>query len=106
MAAEPACHSLYSRLEQVLGAEHAETLMTYLPTHGTDHVVTKGDISRVGQRFDHLENRFDNLERRFDRLEDRLTQRLDQAQQTYVVTTVGSLTALTAIFSLIVTVFG
>lgn len=85
-SAEPARHSLYSRLEDVLGSEHAETLMTYLPRHQADEVATKGDIAR--------------LEARFDRLE----QRMDQMQRTYVVTTVGSLTALTAIFSLIVTV--
>ena len=84
---EPARHSLYSRLEEVLGPEHAETLMTHLPLHQADEVATKADIAR--------------LEARFDRLE----ARLDQMQRTYVVTTVGSLTALTAIFTLVVAVF-
>lgn len=82
---EPARHSLYSRLESVLGPEHAETLMTYLPRHEADEVATKGDIARLEARFDRLDNR------------------LDQMQRTYVVTTVGSLSALTAIFSLVVT---
>lgn len=62
--------------------------MTYLPRHETDDVATRADIAR--------------LEAPFDRLESRLDSRLDQLQLTYVVTTVGSMTALTAIFWLVV----
>jgi ubiquinone biosynthesis protein UbiJ len=84
---EPARHSLYSRLEEVLGAEHADTLMTYLPRHEADDVATRADIARLEARFDRLESR------------------LEQMQRSLVVATVGSLTALTAIFSLVVTFF-
>lgn len=85
---EPARHALYSRLQTVLGDEHADTLMTYLPRERSDEVATKSDIAR--------------LEDRFDRLED-----IVHAQQRfYVATTVGSMTALTAIFSLVVAMVG
>jgi hypothetical protein len=86
---EPARHSLYSRLEDVLGAEHADTLMTYLPRTTADEVATKRDIAR--------------LEARFDRFEERFETRLDALQRTFVVAVVASMTALTGIFSLVVT---
>jgi len=85
-ASEGARHALYSQLENVLGPEHADTLMTYLPQHRADEVATKDDIAR--------------LEDRFDRLEDVVR---DQ-QKFYVATVVGSMTALTGIFSLVVSV--
>lgn len=69
-----------------------ETLMTHLPRHRSDEVATKGDIAR--------------LEARFDRLEDRLSSRIDHLQRTLVVSIVVSMTALTAIFSLVVSFLG
>lgn len=81
---EPARHALYAELQHVLGHEHADTLMTYLPQHRSDEAATKDDITR--------------LEARFDRLEDIVR---DQ-QKFYVGAIVGSMTALTAIFSVIV----
>jgi len=59
--------------------------MAYLPRHQADEVATKADIARLEGRFD------------------RLDAGLDQMQRTYVVTTVASLTAMAAIFSLVVT---
>lgn len=87
-SAEPARHSLYTRLEEVLGIEHAETMMRYLPEREADQVATKTDIAR--------------LEVRFDRLEARLEGRIDQMHRTFVMAIIGSMTALTAIFSLVV----
>lgn len=87
-SAEPSRHALYSELERVIGPEHATTLMTHLPMYPADEVATKADIAR--------------LEARFDRLEDRL----DGMQRTYLVTVVGAMTALTAIFSLVVSFLG
>jgi hypothetical protein len=81
---EPARHALYSELQHVLGPEHAETLMTYLPQNRSEDVATKADITR--------------LEARFDRLEDIVR---DQ-QKFYVVTVVGSMTVLTGIFALVI----
>jgi hypothetical protein len=88
MVSEPARYSLYARLEEVLGGEHAETLMAGLPQYPPTEVATKADLAR--------------LEGRFDRLEDRL----GQLTRTFITTTVGAMTALTAIFGVIVAVFG
>ncbi len=90
---EASRHALFSRLEEVLGHDHAETLMTHLPQHKSDEAATKGDIAVLGTRFD-------KLEARFDRMEDRL----DRHQRFFVATTFGTLTAMTAIFSFVVTV--
>jgi hypothetical protein len=106
---EAARHALYSELERVLGSEHAKTLMSYLPQHTSDEAATKVDVARLearmDERFAHMEARFDRTEDRFDRLEDRfqmLAERMDRMQRFYVGTTVGSMTALTAIFTLAV----
>ncbi len=121
--ADPARHALYSRLESLLGQENADTLMTYLPSGRNEEVATKDDIATLETRFDRLESRFDRLESRFDRLEsrfDRLESRFDgvdgrlagmyetiiEQQKFYARTTVWSMVGLTAIFSLVVTLFG
>ena len=94
MAANDAArHALYSRLEDVLGRDHADTLMTHLPRDRSDDVATKGDLAVIREDIARLEARF---EARFDRLEERM----DRMQRFYVGTTVGSMTALTAIFTL------
>ena len=125
---EPARDSLYSRLEDVLGHEHADTLMKYLPNDRADEVATKGDLSRlesvtkadigrleastkagigrleastksdIGRLEASTKSDFERVDARFDRLEDRM----DQMQRAYMVTVVSSMTALTAIFSLVV----
>jgi hypothetical protein len=87
-SAEPARHALYSVLEEVVGPDNAKTQMTHLPMQLADEVATKADIA-------HLEARFDRLEVRFDQL-----------QRTLVLTVVGSMTALTAIFSVVVGFLG
>ncbi|MGA7227199.1 MAG: hypothetical protein WBZ45_03190, partial [Acidimicrobiia bacterium] len=99
---EPARHALYSRLEDVLGPEHADTLMTFLPEHQSEQVATRGDLGELAAsldvRFDRMEERFDRMEARMDRMEDHM----DRMQRFYVGATVGSMTALTAIFSFVV----
>ena len=55
-------------------------------------------------RFSATDIRLDRIEDRFDRLEDRIEsigERMERMQRFYVGTTVGSMTALTAIFSLV-----
>jgi hypothetical protein len=101
-SSEPARHALYARLEDLLGVEHARTLMTHLPQQPSDEVTTKGDITLLkadlDQTFEQIDHRFDRLEDRFDRLEERLSSQ----QRFYVATTLGTLTAMTAIFSIVV----
>jgi hypothetical protein len=80
-APDPQLRSLYARLEEVLGAEHADTLMTHLPPR--HEIATKADLQELiapvradlallTARFDGLEGRFDGMEGRFDGLEGRL----------------------------------
>ncbi|MEZ5176284.1 MAG: hypothetical protein R2823_08785 [Acidimicrobiia bacterium] len=116
-------HALYARLEDVLGTEHADTLMAHLPTSANDEAATRGDIVRLETHFDALESRLDALESRLDRLEgrfDRLEERFDrfesrigemydiiiEQQRFYTRNTVWSMVGMTAIFSLIVTLVG
>ena len=111
---DPSMRALYARLEEVLGAEHADTLMTRLPPP-PDELATKADTGRFEQRFDGLERRFDGLEQRFDGLErrfDRLEIRFDRLDDRFgdmfelmvkqgrnsMVVTVSAMTALTAIY--------
>ena len=115
---DPNIRALYARLEEVLGAQHADTLMTRLPTP-PDELAKKAemnlrfdDVDRqfqaVGVRFDTLERRFDGLERRFERIEDRLDHLDENMHHMFEVmqkhlksnTTmmVTAMTALTAIY--------
>jgi hypothetical protein len=59
--------ALYARLEEVLGPEHAVTLMSHIPTEAD--LATKADLTALGDRFD---ARFDGLDLRFDRIDVRL----------------------------------
>ena len=56
---ERARHELFLRLEQVLGADQAETLMEMLPPVGWPDVATKRDLDALEQRMD---LRFEALE--------------------------------------------
>lgn len=76
--------------------------MTHLPLHVADEGATKADIARLERRFDTQDERFDRLEDRFDRLSEHLDTRIDQMQRAFVIAMVSSMTALTAIFSLVV----
>ncbi len=94
-AREPARHALYARLENVLGPEHADTLMTHLPQNQSDQVATKSDIAMIRSEMATFK-----AEVRAD-IKD-LKDIIRDQQKFYVGTVVGSMTALTAIFSLVV----
>jgi len=81
MSSLPARNLLYARLEEVLGPEHAVTLMSQFSTESD--LATKVDVAELGGRFDGLETRFDGLEVRFDGLETRfdgLERRFDRLE--------------------------
>ncbi len=110
VASEASRHALYAELEQLLGTEHADTLMTSLPMEQADHLATKTDIRGLEDRFDRFENRF---EQKFDafsaeiRGEVREMHKLMHAQfRNYTITMVGAMTALTAIFGVVVGILG
>ncbi len=110
VTSEASRHALYAEPEQLLGTEHADTLMTSLPMEKADHLATKTDIRGLEDRFDRFENRF---EQKFDafsaeiRAEVREMHKLMHDQfRNYTITMVGAMTALTAIFAVIVGVLG
>ena len=73
--------ALYARLEEVLGHEHADTLMTYLPPEPGAQLATRSDVAVLEQRFDRLEDilglRFDAIDGRFQLVDQRFVQ-IDQ----------------------------
>ena len=120
VTSEAARHALYAELEQLLGTEHADTLMTSLPMGSTDQQATKAGVDRLEARFDVLETRFDRLEDRFEGLEDKfdafaaeiraevreMHKLMHDQFRNYTITMVGAMTALTAIFGVVVGVLG
>ena len=127
---DPAHEALYARLEEVLGADHAATLMTHLPPTPAGRLATFDDVgvlsrsvddrfawvdqrfdrvderfARVDERFDRMDERFDRLEKRFDKMDDRfhdLQGAIRDQMRFYSGTTVAAMTALTAMFSFVV----
>ena len=107
---EPSRKGLYARLEEVLGDEHAATLMKYLPTDHADGLATTADVEALGrglgaridgleQRMDRFEQRMDRFEQRMDRFEDRMHAfhgALREQTRTFVISTIGTMVALAA----------
>jgi hypothetical protein len=107
--------ALYNRLQEVLGNEHADTLMSYLPPEPWADLARKSDIAgleaRLDQRFEKLDQRFEKLEQslegRFQTLDDRLFEmqgRLNDQFKNYSVVMVAAMTALTAIYAGLLTI--
>ena len=111
---DPQLRSLYARLEEVLGSEHAETLMTHLPPR--HEIATKEDVSGVqselaGLRADLvvLTARFDATEERFDRLEDGfegLHALMHTQFRNYSIVAGSFMTGMTAVFGVVLAAFG
>ena len=116
MASDLARDALYDRLRQVLGPVNADTLMSSLPPGPADRLATKADIDRLELRFDRLDERFDRLEDRFNHLVEQfialsremhaetgaLHDRMHEQFRNYSFLTIGSMTALTGIFAIVV----
>lgn len=97
---------LYNRLGEVLGEEHAETLVIHL-----GELATKRDLadlrSAIGGDVDGLADHMDRLSDRVDRLADRvdrLTETVASQGRHQVVAVVSSMVGLTAMFTLAVAV--
>lgn len=106
---EAARLAYYNHLREELGEDNADAIMTHVPTQPVSKLATQSDTDRLETRFDRLENRFDRLQTRVDRLESEMRAgfteihaALREQYRNYSILTIGSLTALTAIFSVIV----
>lgn len=64
--------NLYTGLEEVLGTERANILMSYLPA------VPIATMSEMDRRFDLVDQRFEQVDRRFEQVD----QRLDRLEAT------------------------
>jgi len=110
MAIERARQALYARLEEVIGDDHAATLMQYLPPDPSD-LATKSDLRelRVGldhrmdgldQRMDGLDGRMDRMERHMERFDDRLHDlhgALREQTRVFVAASVGTMLTLSIV---------
>jgi hypothetical protein len=114
--------ALYNRLQEVLGNEHADTLMSYLPPEPWTDLAKKSDIAgleaRLDQRFEKIDQRFEKIDQRFEKLEQRLEGRfqtlddrlfemqgrLNDQFKNYSVVMVAAMTALTAIYAGLLTI--
>jgi hypothetical protein len=76
MIEERARHELYRGVEELLGTDRADTLMSLLPPVGWADVTTKTDLrsldDRIDSRFSRVEARFTAIEARFTAIEARL----------------------------------
>lgn len=89
--------ALYNRLREVLGDDHADTLMTYLPPLSAVELATKSDIAELKTE---LKADMSELKKGFERVNDRidtLHYQLADLLKTFTFVMVGTLTALTAI---------
>ncbi|MDK1017808.1 MAG: hypothetical protein QGD89_00155 [Actinomycetota bacterium] len=102
-------NALYARLEEVLGPEHAVTLMSHIPTE--IDLATKADVAALGDRIDAridgIDGRFEQVESRLGRLEahmvrfddklDRFHEALRDQSRTYMLTMTGVMASFAAV---------
>lgn len=94
MTSEARWRDLYTGLEELLGTDRADTLMSRINLHPIDELATK---AHVDQRFGEIDTRFGQVDQRLDRLEaevGRLHDRLDHLQLTLVGGMMAIVTAI------------
>ena len=72
-------HELYLAMEEVIGAERADTMMAMLPPVGWGDVATKQDLALLRQDLEQMENRIT------DRFEARLSAALHDQLRTFAI---------------------
>jgi hypothetical protein len=102
---ERARHELHRKLEEILGADEAATLMAHLPPIGWADVATKHDLAqleeRMNIRFNMVDLRFQSMEERFDgklaQLEGRIYERMARQFRATVMAVLGSVLAVASL---------
>lgn len=109
---ERARHELHTRLEEILGADPATTLMSYLPPVAWADVARKHDIDElrremdlrfelVDRGFEQVDERFDRVDQRFGVLEERIVgalyRELNQQSRALFFALAGLLITLTGL---------
>ncbi len=95
---EPARLALYNRLGEVIGPENAETLMSSLPLQPAAQLATKDDVGNVRAEMHGLRSEMHELRTEMHELRTEVIRQY----RTFLSLTIGSLVALTGIFSIIV----
>jgi hypothetical protein len=96
-------HRLHTKAGEAMGADAADTLMSYLPPVGWADVATKRDLDaleermdlrfqlvdqrfdQVDRRFEEVARRFEEVDRRFDSLHDIFATKAELAEQTRTI---------------------
>ncbi|CAN5730037.1 hypothetical protein BH24ACT26_BH24ACT26_17710 [soil metagenome] len=105
--------ALYARLEEVIGDDHATTLMQHLPPTEGSALATHSDVQALGDRLDRrgdlLKHRMDSLDQRMDKLElERHMERFDdrlhdfhgalrEQTRTFVAVSIGSMVTVSVV---------
>ena len=112
MTSETPRVALFQRLNEVLGPDHASTLMTYLPTEqpATESDITdlksvirteisgvksdlRGAEQRLGQRMDGIDSRLANHDLRFDNVHEAMRQQT----RAFILATTATMVTLSAL---------
>ncbi|MDZ7676956.1 MAG: hypothetical protein U5K29_00195 [Acidimicrobiales bacterium] len=95
--AEPARHQLHQRLEEILGPDEANTLMSHLPPFTWSDLATKDDLARqteeielrLGARIGGLDHKIDaeasTLDHKIDAFGERLDHKIDGVESRLLV---------------------
>jgi hypothetical protein len=89
---EAARHDLYTGLRDVTGPERAETLMSAIPLHDVDEVVTKADLrAEIAELRSELRTGLAHLETKIEAQQVALNRHLNRLVVAVLVSIVGSM---------------
>lgn len=88
---EAARHDLYTGLRDVIGPERAETLMSAIPLHDLDEVVTKADLrAEIAELRTEMRTGFANLDAKIEAQQAAMYRHLNRFLAAVLVSIVGA----------------